>query len=62
MEHVENRLDIKIDRHSLDYARFLTHIKFAVQRILENRVVDNQLGEMIKNTYKESYLIGVEVS
>lgn len=62
VEHVENRLDIKIDRHSLDYARFLTHIKFAVQRILENRVVDNQLGEMIKNTYKESYLIGVEVA
>lgn len=62
VEHVETRLNIKIDKKSLDYARFLTHIKFAVQRILENRVVDNQLGEMIKNTYNESYLIAVEVA
>jgi len=62
VEHVENRLNIKIDRKSLDYARFLTHIKFAMQRILESRHVDNQLGEMIKSTYKESYLIAVEVA
>lgn len=62
VEHVEDRLNIKIDKKSLDYARFITHIKFAVQRILENRHVDNQLGEMIKNTYKESYLIAVEVA
>jgi len=62
VEHVEERLNIKINRRSLDYARFLTHIKFAVQRILENRHVDNQLGEMIKNTYKESYLIAEEVA
>ena len=62
VEHVESRLNIKIDKKSLDYARFLTHIKFALQRILENRHVDNTLGEIIKNTYKESYLIAEEVA
>ncbi|MDS0527277.1 PRD domain-containing protein [Clostridium sp. SHJSY1] len=62
VEHVEDRLNIEIDRKSLDYARFLTHIKFAVQRILENKNVDNQLGEIIKNTYKESYEIAKEVA
>ena len=62
VEHVESSLNIKIDKKSLDYARFLTHIKFALQRILENRHVDNTLGEIIKNTYKESYLIAEEVA
>lgn len=62
VEHVEERLNIIIDKKSLDYARFLTHIKFALQRILENRNVDNPLGEMIRKTYNESYLIAEEVA
>lgn len=62
VEHVEERLNIVIDKKSLDYARFLTHIKFALQRILENRNVDNTLGEIIKNTYHESFLIAEEVA
>ena len=62
VEHVESKLNIKIDKKSLDYARFLTHIKFALQRILENRHVDNPLGEIIRNTYNESYLIAEEVA
>lgn len=57
IEYVEGKLDAKIDRTSLDYARFLTHIKFAVQRILNNKKVDNELGDIIKNTYKLSYEI-----
>lgn len=61
-EHIEERLNIKIDKKSLDYARFLTHIRFAVQRILEDRKIDNQLGDVIKNTYKESYEIAKEVA
>lgn len=61
-EHIEERLNVKIDKKSLDYARFLTHIRFAVQRILQDRKVDNQLGDIIKNTYKESYEIAKEVA
>ena len=41
VEHVEDRLNIEIDRKSLDYARFLTHIKFAIQRIMENIHINN---------------------
>lgn len=62
IEHVEERLNIKINRKSLDYARFCTHIKFALQRIMENVCVHNELAKMIKKTYKESYLIAEEVS
>ncbi|SFD04890.1 PRD domain-containing protein [Clostridium uliginosum] len=62
VEHVEERLDIKIDKKSLDYARFCTHIKFALQRIMENTCLYNELSKMIKKTYKESYVISKEIS
>ena len=62
VEHVEDRLGIEINRKSLDYARFLTHIKFAVQRILENRPINNELNMMIKTSYKESFIIAQEVA
>lgn len=62
VEHVEDRLNIEIDRKSLDYARFLTHIKFAIQRIMENRPINNELTDIIKSRYKESFSIAEEVA
>ena len=62
VEHVEDRLNIEIDRKSLDYARFLTHIKFAIQRIMENIHIDNELTEIIKSSYKESFSVAEEVA
>lgn len=62
VEYVEDELNIEIDRKSLDYARFLTHIKFAVQRILSGEQVNNKIGEIIKETYVESYRIAEEVA
>lgn len=62
VEYLEERLNIKIDRKSLDCARFYTHIKFALQRILENRPVKNELKNVIKNMYKESYKISQEIA
>lgn len=61
IEYVEERLGINIDRNSLDYARFCTHIKFAIQRILNNSFVHNDLAKMIRKTYKESYSIAEEI-
>lgn len=61
VEYVEQELLIKLDKKSLDYARFLTHIKFALQRILENRATTNVLKDMIKEGYKESYRISKEL-
>ncbi|AOR24719.1 PRD domain-containing protein [Clostridium taeniosporum] len=56
-EYVEDRLGIKINKKSLDYARFCTHIKFALQRIMENTSIHNDLSKIIKRTYSESYSI-----
>ena len=60
IEHVEDRLKIQIDRKSLDYARFLTHIRFAIERVITNKPIKNDLVDIIKNKYKISYEIAEE--
>ncbi|WP_066896342.1 glucose PTS transporter transcription antiterminator GlcT [Clostridium nigeriense] len=60
IEHVEDRLKIQIDRKSLDYARFLTHIRFAIERIITNKPIKNDLVDIIKAKYKISYKIAEE--
>lgn len=57
VEYVEKSLGYSIPKDSLDYARFCTHVKFAIQRILTNSTVDNDLTDIIKSTYGESYFI-----
>lgn len=62
IDHVEKKLGVNIDKGSLDYARFSTHIKFAIQRIMQDREESNELVKMIQLTYKESYAIAQEVA
>ncbi|NLK95115.1 MAG: PRD domain-containing protein [Clostridiales bacterium] len=60
--YIEENLKIKIDRKSFDYARFITHIKFALQRIVEKKPAKNDLKEVIKLGYSESYSLSKSVS
>lgn len=60
IEHVEDRLKIEIDRKSLDYARFLTHIRFAIERIITGSPIKNDLVDIIRHKYKVSYKIAEE--
>lgn len=62
VEHVEDCLGIEIDRRSIDYARFLTHIRFAIQRIMNNSIIKNDLALIIKEKYTISYKIATEVA
>lgn len=57
IEYVEQELGIKIDKRSLDYARFCTHMKFAIQRIANKVKNKNDLVNVVKRAYKESYRI-----
>lgn len=61
IEHVEYRLKININRKSLDYARFLTHIRFAIERIITNSPIKNDLIDVIRIKYKQSYSIAKEI-
>lgn len=62
VEYIDEKIEIKIDKTSLDYARFLTHLKFAIKRISDNTSIENDFIKEIKSKYKSSYKIAKGVS
>ncbi|WP_238886698.1 glucose PTS transporter transcription antiterminator GlcT [Clostridium sp. YIM B02551] len=62
IEYVEDALEVEIDRKSLDYARFLTHLRFAIERITTNSPIANDLIQEIKKKYRKSYKIAQNVA
>lgn len=49
---------MEIDEESINYERFITHLKFFAQRIITNRAnsgEDDELHDMIMNQYKRDY-------
>lgn len=62
IEMIEDEFNISIDRKSLDYARFVIHLKFAMKRIMNKTPIKNGLLEAIKKEYKDSYLMAEKIS
>ncbi|GFP74170.1 glucose PTS transporter transcription antiterminator GlcT [Clostridium fungisolvens] len=62
LEFIEEELNLKIDRKSLDYARFITHVRFACERIVTNKTIKNELKDTIKRRYKQSYKLAKEAA
>lgn len=59
---IEDELAIKIDRKSLAYARFITHIRFTIQRISNNNSLKNKLLHTIKRKYYASFKLAQKIS
>lgn len=55
--YIEEKFNSKIDKRSLDYARFLSHVRFTIERVLTDTVLKNDLTEIIKKSYPLSYEI-----
>lgn len=62
IKYVEKEIELQIDKKSLDYARFLTHLKFAIKRILTDIPIKNDFIEEIKLKYELSYKISEGIS
>ena len=62
VEYAEKKLKIKIDKNSLDYARFVTHIRFAIKRILIDSPVKNDFISEIQFKYKLSCSVAKDAS
>lgn len=62
VELIEDELNIQIDKNSLDYARFVTHIRFAIERIMNNSPIKNELLYAIKKQFKNSYKLSKKVA
>jgi len=61
---VENGLGVRLDVESPDYARFILHIQFLLQRLVSKtmlRSTDSSFFEFAKHSYPRSYEIAREV-
>lgn len=56
---VKYQFKIELDESSINYMRFVTHLKFFVQRVLEyeepTEMVVNELHNLMKNLYRDAY-------
>ena len=62
IEHIEYSFNTKINKKSLDYARFLSHIRFTMERVLTDINLKNDLIDVIKSSYPKSYKVSEESS
>ncbi|WP_291633715.1 PRD domain-containing protein [Clostridium sp.] len=62
IEIIENELNITIDKKSLEYDRFITHIQFAIQRISNNTPIKNELLDTIREKYPSSFKMAQKIS
>lgn len=62
IEIIEDELEVEIDRKSIDYARFITHIRFAVERIINKVPIRNDLLASIRKMYKGSYKLAKKLA
>ncbi len=54
---VEEELNIKLSYKSLNYARLITHLRFALERIEKGKTDQNPLLNTIRNDFKEAYKV-----
>ena len=65
LEIVRLELQITFDENSLHYERFVTHIKFLLQRIYKNETLpdeESELSEMMQKKYKKEYACSKKVA
>jgi len=62
LEIIEDELGIEIDRRSIDYARFVSHIRYAIERLIKREPIKNELLSAIRKTYNHSYRLACSVA
>ncbi|MFL0246102.1 glucose PTS transporter transcription antiterminator GlcT [Candidatus Clostridium stratigraminis] len=62
VEQIEKEIKVNIDKTTLDYARFLTHLRFAIKRVLQNIAIKNDFIKEIKSKYRLAYKIAKNIS
>lgn len=62
VEQVEQKAGIRIEKGSMDYLRLITHLRFAVERIRQGKVVLNPLMDRIREICGDSYQLAQSLS
>ncbi|MCM1988578.1 PRD domain-containing protein [Oceanirhabdus seepicola] len=60
-EYIEDLLNIEVDRRSINYERFISHIRFAIERIIKGIPIKNEILDSIKNKLNSSYKIAENI-
>lgn len=53
LEIVEKELNIRLDQDSLHYERFVTHVKFLLQRVYRKELLENEEGDLAQMMQKK---------
>lgn len=57
VDTIERELGISVNRAGMDYARLITHLRFALDRVDMDKPIDNPLLGTIKRKFKRSYCV-----
>lgn len=64
LEIVEDHIGMKLDKRSLRYSRLVTHLKFLVQRVFTEQMLndaEDELANIIQKMYPDEYLCSEKV-
>lgn len=65
LDIVTRELGIRLDEGSLHYERFITHVKFLLQRVYRKELLpdeENELAEMMKKKYPKEYACSEKIA
>ena len=62
LEIAQAELGIEFDETTLHYERFVTHVKFLLQRVYRNELLPNELAEMMRTKYPREYTCSMRVA
>lgn len=62
VEKVEQRSGKVIQRSTLDYVRLITHLRFAIERIRQQKTIENPLLASIKATLPKEFQLAEELA
>jgi transcriptional antiterminator len=62
MAIIQDRLNIRLAKTSIEYDRLVTHIRFAIERIRESKTIRNPLLDKIKQTLVQEYDLARELA
>ena len=62
VKRVEEKLGHKLSYESLNYARLVNHLRFALERIEKDEVNSNPLLDNIRNNFPEAFQMAVELA
>lgn len=62
LRFIEEEFKISLDPQSIEKARLITHLKFALKRASENKPIQNIMTESLKSAFPKTFLIASKMA